>query len=150
MAWGFNAVCPDCGHNWEGIETSMRFGPHLYGTENCQTLFCPHCSMRVHLPRVLDRKSWRHWYERFLPGSQYRTEWVLSLLAHIDAGFTSCGWYTPLPVDPGMVSCCSCQSPMVPCAPGEDYVGCPLCKSLRPVPRVYRHISLGGPSDGFG
>jgi len=151
MAWGFDAVCPDCGHNWKAIEVSLHLGPRPYGAEHTQTLFCSHCCIRLCLPRLLDRKAWRHWYERFLAESQFRPEWVMHLLAHIDAGFVSYGWYTPRLIDPGVVNCSGCGSPMVPSIPSGNHVACPSCQSLRPVlVGATSHIILDGPTGGFG
>lgn len=150
MAWGYNAVCPDCDHRWEGVKASLHLGPRAHEPDGTRALFCPHCSLRLDLPRALDRKAWQHWYKRFLAESPCRTEWVLDLLARIDAGFTSCSWYTPRLIDPGVVACPDCRSPLMPGTSNENHTACPSCGSLKPVAGVTSHITIERSADGFG
>ncbi len=48
MGRGFRVSCPDCRHEWEGIETSFRFGswstfehPNIH--DGFRAWFCPRC-----------------------------------------------------------------------------------------------------------
>ncbi len=60
MAWGFRVTCQDCRHEWEGIEASWHIGPSLcIDPGNSQSFLCPRCYLRVHLPRLIARATWR-------------------------------------------------------------------------------------------
>lgn len=146
MAWGFEADCPDCRHRWEGVERSFHVGPQPPTPAHSRELFCPRCYRRVFLPRVVDRKSWRVWRDRFLAEGP-PPEWVPELLVRIDAELATGGWYVPRRLDPGTVDCAGCGSPLVP---GGTHVTCPACDSPRPVrPGCTSHISLVVGEDGF-
>jgi hypothetical protein len=150
MAWGFNADCPDCGHHWAGIETTLFLGPRSAVAGPNQHVFCPRCYHRLWLPLALDRSAWRRWYDRFLAEAPARPGWVLGLLGRIDAEFASAGWYESRAIEPGVIDCPGCRSPMLPGASGDDHLLCPACGSLRPVRSgSTSHVILAGEVDGF-
>lgn len=153
MASGFEADCPDCGHHWEGVQATFRIG--LWSNESeddggQNSLFCPRCYYRLCYPRLMDRKSWRRWYERFVRQFPFRSGWLLSLLARIDASFESAAWYQLKPFDPGEVTCPGCSMPMVPAAVGKDRLICPRCSSNAPVLTGFTtFVEMGLDETGF-
>ena len=73
MGWCFEAMCPDCGHAWEGVQTSYRLGsrPVLERPsigEEFQSRFCPRCYYRLYIPRSIERNVWRRWLAAFRAG----------------------------------------------------------------------------------
>lgn len=152
MAHGFEADCPDCGHHWEGIEASFRIGFPSNASDPDKdegSLFCPHCNYRIYYPRLMERKSWKRWYDRFLGRFPFRSGWMLALLARIDASFESVGWYQFRPFDPGEVTCPECGAPMVHGAVGGDRIICPRCGSNAPVLTGFAFVELGLDENGF-
>jgi hypothetical protein len=151
MAWGFEADCPDCGHHWEGIEASFRIG--LWSNESKDedsSLFCPRCCNRLYYPKSMERKAWQRWYERFLREFPFKSGWLLSLLAQINASFESAEWYQVRAFDPGEVLCPGCSVPMVCGASGGDRLICPRCGSNAPVRMGFTaHYETGLGEDGF-
>ncbi len=73
MGWGFRVTCPDCLHEWEGTETTYRFGPwsaleHPAIDDAFRSWFCPRCYFLLRLPRTIERNVWRTWYSAFQKG----------------------------------------------------------------------------------
>ena len=65
--------CPDCDREWNGLETSFRFGPwslleYPAIDDGFRSWFCPRCNFRIYFPRTIERSVWRRWYEAILNG----------------------------------------------------------------------------------
>lgn len=148
MAWGFEGDCPDCGHHWEGIETTLSVGPMWQIAGDTQKMFCRRCYYLLYLPRSVERYAWRQWYERFLAESPYRGQWLLDLLANIDASLSSTRWYTAHVISPGALRCPRCEDEM---APRSDHLKCPACGSFAPIlAKLTSHVSMAFDENGFG
>jgi hypothetical protein len=131
------------------LESSLRIGPQPATMKHSRNVFCSRCCRRLYLPRVLERKAWQQWADQFRAESPQVT-WAAELLARIDAGFASAGWYTPLTIDPGAVECPVCALPMTEGRPDGDPLACPACGSLNPAPSGFTgHASLAVGDDGF-
>ncbi len=151
MGWGFEAACPDCGHGWEGVESSLRIGLGSDSTpSDSKDVFCPHCCNRLYYPRSMERKVWQRWYERFLRQFPFQSGWLVSLLARIDASFQSAPWYAPQALNLGEVTCPGCDRRMAPGIRGGDRLICPRCGSNAPVLSGFTsHVTLALGEDGF-
>jgi len=147
MAWGFEVDCPECGHHWEAIVKSLWVGPAWDVAGDTQELFCRRCCYRVSLPRSVERFAWRQWYEHFLAESPFRGQWLLDLLANIDASLASSKWYNAHPISPGALRCPRCEVEM---APSSENLECPVCGSFAPVLAEFTcHVSMEVDENGF-
>ena len=156
MAWGFDAVCPDCGHRWEGIATSVHIGPSSWDGplfQDCRSLFCSQCYKRAHYPKAVERAAWWRWYKQFLVGlsdGSAGSVWLLPLLERVKASFVSKKWYVAQAIDLGEVFCPGCNREMVAGAEEGDRVICPRCVSNRPMLTEFTsHVNLAVGKDGF-
>jgi hypothetical protein len=119
LGWGFRATCPDCGREWEGVETSFRFGPwsRLESPgihDGFYSWFCPRCYFRIYIPRTIERTVWRRWYAHFLaalaePEDGY--PFLRGVAARLDEVLSDGRYYVPIPVELGPVDCPECQRP---------------------------------------
>jgi hypothetical protein len=101
MGWSFCVTCPDCRHEWRGIETSFRFGPwstleYLSIDEGFRSWFCPRCYYLLHLPRTIERNVWRKWYAAFLAGPDAEYAFLCDIAVRLDTAVSRGRYYTPL------------------------------------------------------
>ncbi|MCI0642248.1 MAG: hypothetical protein L0Y72_04265 [Gemmataceae bacterium] len=152
MAWLFEADCPDCSHHWEGMQTSLHIGP--LSLKNCATLFCPRCRHCLYYPKVVERSAWKHWYDEFFrstAASSGEKNWLLPILARVDASFQSARWYAPNAIDFGELDCPTCGGRMTPLT-AEDgkWLICPKCGGDQTFLSSFSaHASLLVDIDGF-
>ena len=134
MGWSFRVRCPDCGREWQGVQTSYRFGPRSSPEypaigDDYRSWFCPRCYFRVHLPRAIERKVWRRWYASFLAGPDAGYPFLRDLAARLDGRLPDGRNHSPLPLDLQPVDCPECRLPFeesyrdVP-----DRLVCPNCR----------------------
>ena len=135
MGWGFRITCPDCGHEWEGVETSFRFGPWFREdypeiNDGFRSWFCPRCYFRIYVPRTIERNVWRRWYADFLAlaESEGGYPFLGGVAEKLDEAL-SCGrYYIPLPVELEPVDCPECQQPFEESIVNvPDRLVCPHC-----------------------
>lgn len=134
MGWGFRVTCPDCGHEWSGVETSYRFGPSTSSEEAAagggfRSWFCPRCYYRVYIPRRIERNVWRKWYAAFQAGPDAEYQFLRKVAAKLDALLANGGWYVPLGVELNAVDCPGCSQPFHEShATAPDRLVCPRCQ----------------------
>jgi hypothetical protein len=116
MGWGFRATCPDCGGEWEGVETSFRFGPWFREDypaidDGFRSWFCPRCYFRIYIPRTIERNVWRRWYAAFLAlaESEDGYQFLRGVAARLDEVLSDGRYYIPLPVELAPGHCPECQ-----------------------------------------
>ena len=151
MAWGFRIACPDCRHEWEGIEVAFLMGP-LSTSEpgNTQSRFCPRCYYRLLLPRTIDRASWRRWYKDFLTSDVAQVPFFRQIAGLLDASLSAAAWYSPVVVHLGAVNCPRCSLPMEDGSESGDRLDCPRCGSRSAVLSEYEsHVSLHWDGGGW-
>jgi hypothetical protein len=114
MGWGFRVSCSDCNHEWEGIETSFRFGswstfehPNIH--DGFRAWFCPRCYFRLYVPPSIERIVWRRWYARFLKGCEDGSAFLRGVAAEVDVALSRGKFYVPLPVALEPPVCPDCQ-----------------------------------------
>jgi Zn finger protein HypA/HybF involved in hydrogenase expression len=138
MALKFQAHCPDCQHQWEGIEVSYRIGP---GTDieknNIQELFCPGCYARVLFPRTVERKSWQRWHERFQSTKEQRSKLLTYIAAQVDAALASARWFAPTDLQIVSVECPECKLQLEAGSQTANHLICPRCRSQAPLLAEY-------------
>jgi hypothetical protein len=134
MGWGFRVTCPDCGREWEGVQTSYRFGPwssleHAAIGDDFRSWFCPRCFFRVHIPRAIERNVWRRWYAAFLAGPDAGYPFLRDLAARLDGILSEGRDDIPFPVDLEPVDCPECRQPFENSRIGTpDRLACPHCR----------------------
>lgn len=160
MGWGFRVEFPDCGREWEGVETSFRFGrwssleyPAI--DDGFRSWFCPRYYFRIYVPRTIKRNVWRRWYEAFLAGSDGGYPFLLGLAARLDKVLSDGRYDIPLPVEPEPVDCPECRQPFEESSVGvSDRLVCPHCGGRGALLDGFEsHCSMvrGGPGGhGFG
>jgi len=128
MAGGFKVACPECGHEWAGVQSSCHIGP-LFAMEegNRQELFCPRCVIVAYFPRRIDRKTWQKWHDglKAAKGSYHFTR---AISARIDSQLASAEWYVPVTIELGKIKCPLCANAMETLTSGETWrLVCPRC-----------------------
>jgi hypothetical protein len=151
MAWGFRVTCQDCRHEWEGIEASWRIGPSFcMDPGNSQSLFCPRCYLRVYLPRVIARDTWRWWYETCLAEKQPISPFQRAIMTRIDVSLASAKRYVPTSLDIGSIECPKCKQPMENGSKDGDRLVCPQCGGRsEPLTEYHSHVSMAWDPSGF-
>ena len=156
MGWGFRVTCPDCRHEWEGVETHCLLGPSslLRGPDPAgavRSWFCPRCYFRLVIPRVIGREAWATWYEAFLAGPA-AYPFLRDVARRLDEALAAGGDSLRLaPVD-----CPECRRPFEETGTaGSDPLArhplvCPRCRGRGAViGRHDFHCSLLGDRHGF-
>lgn len=116
MGWGFRVTCPDCCHEWEGIQTSYRFGPwsmleHPTIDDGFRSWFCPRCYYLLYLPRSIERNVWRRWYAEFLTGPDAESPFLKETAVELNSALSVGRFYTPLAVNLEPGDCPECHQP---------------------------------------
>src|SRR5262245_46819179 len=133
MGWGFRVTCPDCGHEWTGVETSFRFGPwsrleYPAVGDGFRSWFCPRCYYRLYIPRSIERNVWRKWYARFLAGLDAEYAFLRDVAGKLDGALADVRYYLPLPVELEPVACPGCHQPFEESSETvPDRLVCPHC-----------------------
>ncbi len=151
MASGFKAKCRECGHNWEGLRTSLTLGPHSHKTPNTNSWSCPSCYRMLYLPQSLERKRWQEWHEQYLKNTrEIANNTMLDLLAKIDTDYEALGWYTPHTINIKSLNCPGCSSAMVKYGEQNFRDTCPACGGNDTESFGYSFVSISTSDDGFG
>ena len=61
MPWEFHARCPDCHHDWCGLESFTWLVDGLPLSSPAVTYACPQCYLHLRIPTDFDRVSFLHW-----------------------------------------------------------------------------------------
>jgi hypothetical protein len=150
MAWGFHITCPDCQHQWSGVVSTCWLGSLTQRLENVQELFCSRCYGRLVFPRVVERKTWQHWYNVFVAQGGLDSAFLRGVTSKINALLGSRNWYTPTPIHLQDIQCPECDATMEPSCPDGDRLVCPRCGSRSAVLTDFdSHLQLCHDPDGF-
>ncbi len=155
MGWGFRVTCPDCHHEWEGIEISARLGPWLIGKASIsqppsREWFCPRCYLRLYLPREIDRSAWRRWHEEFLASVSPPCPFLREVAAKLDAYIDHARLDTPILIDVYPGDCPVCLQPFELSGQAEDSLVCPQCHGRTAVlDGFHSHCSMAAAVFGF-
>ena len=138
MGWGFRVSCPDCHHEWEGIETSFCFGswstfehPNIH--DGFRAWFCPRRYFRLYIPHTFQRNVWRRWYARILTDYDDGCTFLRGVAAELDVSLSLGKFYVPLPVTIEPPACPDCHEAFEESSAGvSDLSVCP-CSGTRGV-----------------
>jgi len=156
MGWGFEAVCPDCRHRWEGVETSFHLGHQGMSAasgpgEPDRSLFCPRCFHRLYIPRAIEKSVWRRWIEAFRAGPFTGSSFLGDLIARIDEALSTVPYYVPQHLELGPIDCPDCGQAFEESSEGTlDRLVCPKCQGRGAILNGYNsHCSMLVGEDGF-
>jgi len=156
MGWGFHLSCPVCRHEWEGVSTSLWFGPwspidKAEFDDRYQRWYCSVCCRSVYVPRQIERRIWENWRGRCLSGAESRCDFVRQLATKLAAAIADCPHYVPRQLNflPG--DCPECQQPFLAQDKGRPILlSCPGCQSRSSaLAEWHSHLCMGTDEHGF-
>jgi hypothetical protein len=148
VGWGFRVRCPDCDHEWAGVQCSCWIGPTE--AQNAASLFCPRCYLVLYFPKVIERSRWKDWYDKFTAELEGDSPFLRTVTAQVNDSLASAAWYTPTRVRLGDIACPSCRLPMEPGCDAEARLVCPECGSRSTVLTEFEsHVCMFKSVDGF-